>query len=97
MLTPAALRMSLAFNLRDVATGVLLDPGLNKKKPEQVRALVKLYDGLRELVLATSSSNRGFEFSDLPLQEREAIEQAKHAIGLLDLTVLEPLRPQAAP
>lgn len=96
LMTPAELRSSLAYLLRDAASGLLLDPGLNKKAAAQAEALRQLLVGYEELVEATSSSNTGFEFRDLPLPEKAAYDQAKHVVRTLDKIYVEPTRPQIA-
>lgn len=74
-------RIAAISGLRELLQQTLLDPDAEPLPPKAMWGMLAAYE---TLVVATSDSNPGFVFTDLPPSERTAYRAAKHLLGVLD-------------
>lgn len=77
------LRGEMIHEVEAAITEIILDPELSDLGPAGLVALEKVVDALGSLVVAASSSNRGYEVDDLPREERTEYKRILHGIGVL--------------
>lgn len=84
MIGTEAFRTLLIEGIADSAQTLLVEPPAKGAKMwEQTSALAALVHGYRDLVKATSTSNRGYELNDIHPREKVALARAEHLIPIL--------------
>lgn len=77
-------RTDALSELDELLGAAILDPTLPGARQGKVGSAGRLVlEGIKEMVVATSSSNPGYELRDIPAAELDQIDQITHKIGLL--------------